>query len=256
MAVHPDATRIAYVCEEGVVLADSTSRVIAKNHLPPGDPLAYCLLFDPSGTWLFVGSPSPDPERSEPFELHQFSADSLKEISSVPIAGTPESSLLATWLPEAHLLQLEVNAGPNGYLAHFLGEADGHFQKALNSFDAGEGYFLKLLEDQKSLVQVTSAKALVVNLESGSQESELYFPPPQRADLRPGTNGDFLVVPIHESGRNELWELLILDFSLSERGRIQLPNVGGYASAWCSGPVVFAEQRLHGTSQFFGWQIL
>lgn len=256
VALHPTSKLIAYVDRDHVIAVDSKGTIRASAGVGPARSEIRSLSFHPSGSYLFMTiGPVEGQADGEP-ELIALAFPSLEVVGRLPLEGDPEGLHTSTWLEPNDLLQVEVNAGTNGFTGNFIRFTGGVLDAALPSFDAGEGPYLRLLADNESVLEVLWTKTMLRRIDS-SVIAEVDFRSGMRAHaVRPGFCSDLLVIPTQGSDEPGEEELLVIDTTLKYRESIPLPNEGGFASVWCEGCAILAEKRSGGDSAFFGWEII
>lgn len=259
LSIHPGGEILACVSGEGgdrIELRDPQGVVLSHVEIDPGESVKESLTFDPSGNFLYLTCAPVEDGSSPPHQLLQLSADSLSVQRRFDLQGAEYGRHYSSWLPSKGLLQIEINSGPNGYLVNYIRCAGGLFEEAIPSLELGEGLFSRLLPDGESVIRVSSSKASVTRIETSELVSETFFESSYSATGRPAALDDLVIIPLYAIKKEDDWQLLVLDSSLSEVSRIPLPDLAGYSWLWCEGRGVVAERREAERSEFQAWEMI
>lgn len=250
VAVNPAGTIVACVLPNSIVLVDPEGRLRRQVRLDSSPPPTTSIVFAPDGDTLFLTRTS----GGETLELIALDAERLDVLATVELEGDSEGSHYSTWLSANDMLQVEINAGPNGFMTNFVRYSTGLLEHAMPPHDTGEGLLARLLPDNRTIAEVTAVRARMYDLESRESRIETRFE--ALADCRPGTCGAQLRIPLCDSDHKQEWQLLVLNLDMVELARIPIPRDPEYAWFWCEGPVVLAESRRGDASTFRVWEVI
>jgi hypothetical protein len=239
-----------------IVVVDRNGKTRSSNEVVGNGSEPRSIAYDPAGDVIFVSiTSSGDDEETN--SMIALSEEQFEILDRIELEGSSDPDVLhsTSWLEPNKLLQVEINAGTNGLSGNFIGFQEGHFRKAVPSFDAGEGLFLRLLPDSRSVFVVEGIRIRLWNLQSSTMLAESFFENDMWADGQPGVLKDLFVVPTTHRKDCLSHEILLVDHSLKQHGIIPLP-AGDYAAVWCEGPAVLAETRTKDKSAFLAWEIL
>jgi len=252
LALHPNGKLLACLSQDRILISDRGGRVSSSHPARTGRAPAQFVTFHPSGDSLVLIAPSGDDGDS--YKLTHLAMTSFDVLKELELEGDADGYPLASWLPDG-VLQVEINAGPNGFMTNFIHVDPESTHPACPPYDGGEGAFVRLLSED-SILQVSRVKAFVTDCSRSSLHGEVYFESGYFAGLRPGFWRGMVFIPLRNSEKPFDCTLQVLDSRLSKKAEIPLPDLGEYVSFWCEGPVVLAECRESGKSTFHGWKII
>jgi hypothetical protein len=253
LALHPNGKLLACLSPDRLLLIDGAGKVSSSRPFRSWQAPSQFVSFHPSGNSLGLITPTDDHRDS--YTLTHLATPSFDLLKELELEGDPEGYPLATWLMPDAILQVEINAGPNGFITNFVHMDPELTAPAFPPYDGGEACFARLLKEDRVL-QVSGAKAFVMDRDRSQLHAELYFKSGYRAGLRPGFWRGMVFIPLQNVDPPHDSNLTVLDTRLSPKAEIPLPDLGEYVSFWCEGPIVLAECRESGKSTFHGWRII